>query len=319
MEMMERIMNVTEFAEYVREGVRAGLPADLAEADVNIVYGKNDDPQLEIHCPWDTIVRYMLAPEYKAYLSGTHKPEFSIANILNNRSLYHMPIDIRSINVFDFDSMKSRIVGRIMNGGPHNREYLSDRPIKYLEGTQFAMVWDIHCIDIYYKNDIFARMPVTWEMLQAWGISIDELEETARKNTPLLRPAQIIPLKQILMDNGIEIDDCPDMDILVVTNQRKADGAICALYPGVRDTLMEMVEGDVYLLPSSIHECLAVPKEGADLQSLYQMVCEINEQVVDVTEFLADDVLEYTPDGCLVSAMCNQTEEQQIREDCVFA
>lgn len=108
--MMERIMNVAEFSEYVRDGVRAGLPADLAGAEINIVYGKSDDPQLEIQCPWNTTVRYMLASDYKAYLSGTHTPEFSVANILNNRNLYHVPIDIRqNDNISAKDMIKRNV------------------------------------------------------------------------------------------------------------------------------------------------------------------------------------------------------------------
>lgn len=310
------MMSIKEFSEYVCKGVKAGLPSNLAEAEVSIVYGKDRCSQIQINLPQsNAVVRYALTFDYGEYLLGNCTPEAVVINILNNQNLYHVPIDY--MDVFDFDSIKNRIVSRIINGGPHNTEYLNNRPVKYLEGTQFAMIWDIS-VDTSDKDDILARIPVTLEMLHAWGISVSELEEIAWKNTPLLCPVQIIPINQVLRDNGIEMEDCPDTDILVVSNLRKLDGAITAFYPGVRETLMDMLGDDVYIIPSSIHECIAIAKGNAEIQELYESVCEINKTVVDVNDFLADDVLEYTADGRLVSALRNQTEEQQIREDSIF-
>ena len=52
--------------------------------------------------------------------------------------------------------------------------------------------------------------------------------------------------------------------------------------------------GDFYILPSSTHEVLIVPKdEMVDLKELEKMVQSVNQEMVAAEEFLSDHVYEY--------------------------
>lgn len=312
-------MSIKEFSECVCNGVRAGLPYELAEAKVTIVYEKDSRSQLQINCPWSNIkVDYSLTCDYQEYLSGKCTPEFVIANILNNRNLYHVLMDFYNMKVSDFRRARNQIVSRIISSRPQNAKYLKNRPVKKLEGTELSIVWEFHSNDLYYDENMLARMPVTYDMMNAWGISLDELDEIARKNTPLLRPAQIKYMDQMLREDGIIDEDSKCFPFVVITNRMRIDGAIAVTYPGTRERLKAMLKDDVYILPSSIHECLAVAKNDADPRVLYQIVCDINRTQVEEKDFLADDVLEYTSDGCLVSALRNQKDGKQIDENSIF-
>ena len=44
------------------------------------------------------------------------------------------------------------------------------------------MVWEFHSTDLCHSKDRIARMPVTMDMVNDWGISVDELERIAQNN-----------------------------------------------------------------------------------------------------------------------------------------
>ncbi len=316
---MKRLMTLEEFSECVRRGVKAGLPYELEKAKVNIKYGKEGHAQLQINRPEsNTVIQYVLTFDYQEYLSGNITPESVIANILNNRNLYYVPADCYNLDIFNYNSVKDRIVSRIVSSKPQYTNRLKNRPVKYFENTFLAMVWEFHSTDLYQQEGILARMPVTTEMIEAWGISIDELETISYKNNPILRPAQIRYMNDILKEMGCECGDGEQNGIIIITNPSRQDGAVAVTYPGVRESLMERFGNDVYIIPSSIHECLAISKDSADPQSLIDMIFEINRTVLDTDEFLADDLMEYTQDGQLVSVQL-QEKKSPISENCVFA
>ena len=183
---MKKLMDLEEFSECVRKGVKAGLPHELEKAKVNIKYEKNGRAQIQINRPCSNpIIRYTLTLDYREYLSGKCTPECVIANILNSRILYYVPEDFCSIDVSDFEYLKKRIVSRIISSKPQYIERMKNRPIKFFKDMPLAMVWEFHSIDLCHGKDEIARMPVTMDMVNDWGISVDELEQITQKNNPL--------------------------------------------------------------------------------------------------------------------------------------
>ena len=77
----------------------------------------------------------------------------------------------------------------------------------------------------------------------------------------------------------------------VLGNRKKLFGAAVILYDGVLEKLAEMLGSSFFLLPSSIHEMIAVPDNGAPkAEELGEMVCEINATQVDPEDVLTDSV-----------------------------
>lgn len=183
---MKRMMSVKEFSECVCNGVKAGLPNELAKAKVTIVYEKGSRSQLQINRPWSNIRGdYSLTYDYHEYLSGKCSPDIVIANILNNQNLYHVPMDFYNMELSDFRHVRNQIVSRIISNRPKNAKSLKNRPVKNLKGTELSIVWESHSNDLYCDENMLARIPITYDMMSAWGISLDELDEIAQKNTPL--------------------------------------------------------------------------------------------------------------------------------------
>ena len=60
------------------------------------------------------------------------------------------------------------------------------------------------------------------------------------------------------------------------------------------DLVAEKVGGDFYILPSSVHELLVIPRDaGMEISELEKMVCEVNATQVSVEERLSDHVYAY--------------------------
>lgn len=57
-------------------------------------------------------------------------------------------------------------------------------------------------------------------------------------------------------------------------------------------------EGDFYIIPSSIHECIVIPKDlGGEVSVVKDMINEVNASVVDPTDVLSDNLYLYDSEG----------------------
>ena len=70
-------------------------------------------------------------------------------------------------------------------------------------------------------------------------------------------------------------------------------------YPGVAEEL-EDIFGDFYILPSSVHECIAIKAVNDNTKELCEMVRMINHDVVNPLEWLSDHIYKFD-DGELIS------------------
>ena len=82
--------------------------------------------------------------------------------------------------------------------------------------------------------------------------------------------------------------------LYVLTNRSGQFGAAAALYPGVLSEAGEVLGEDFYLLPSSVHELLAIPKsEGLKPTYLRKILQEVNAERTAPEEQLGSEVFVY--------------------------
>ena len=80
----------------------------------------------------------------------------------------------------------------------------------------------------------------------------------------------------------------------VLTNESSLNGASCILYEDVLYDFAHEIDNDLYILPSSIHEVILLPKLSIyEKKELVNMVREVNTEGVDADEVLSDNVYEY--------------------------
>lgn len=162
----------------------------------------------------------------------------------------------------------------------------------------------------YVQNDVFyyirvnagnGSFVVKKGMLAALQLNEAELFEIAkahqieRANTPE-------DLSNFLTSMGVPVGDVDAPGMFIVTTSNKYYGASLAFVPGYMDKLLSSMNlKKVFVLPSSIHECLIVtnvPEKDDEvtqsLAELSKMVGMVNVSSVNDCEVLADHAYLYT-------------------------
>ena len=166
-----------------------------------------------------------------------------------------------------------------------------------------------YVIDV--SEDSIASVVITNDMLKSKGLTVPELHNMAVDNTEKLFPLRSVNITDILKDYGVEypfpvLDPEFGMPMYVLTNTRHINGANCLLYPKFLSKVAEEnFQGKDYnILPSSIHELIAIPESPEfDLKELLNLVKEANQTVVSEEERLTDSVYKFDVDKRLVKCM----------------
>ena len=158
----------------------------------------------------------------------------------------------------------------------------------------------IDLIGVFYVNSKNGslKLKITKELAQIYDISYEELYEAAVANVK--KDIVVRGLLGVIKDlseeiTGIEEDIEPgDAQMYIITNSEMHLGAAALMIPDPFEYLSGKLHDDLYVLPASRHEVLAVPKNGSTPESLRKIVSAVNEEEVNMKDFLSNEVYQYT-------------------------
>ena len=132
---------------------------------------------------------------------------------------------------------------------------------------------------------------LTDSLMEEIQITEDVLFEQAKENTERLFPVKFMQMSETFC---------------VMTNEVKIHGAATVLYKTNMEKLETKMNGSFYLLPSSVHEMIAVPDGVLTPQELLHMLEEGNRTYGPADEILSDSVYHYDhKNGCIsIAASC---------------
>lgn len=193
--------------------------------------------------------------------------------------------------IFDWQVAKNRLSCRLVNK-ERNKKRLENMP--YVNFCDLAVIFDISGkVD---GEDM--AMLVSNSLAEKWGMSAEELLTQAMSNMHN-DPIIVKPMYDIM--NELEEGSCECLhndvfqnNILVCTNTSRFYGATAMLYD---DVLMDISSGwggdDFLILPSSVHEILAMKLDLVDIPYANEMVHFANGSAVLDTDFLSDHAYIY--------------------------
>lgn len=194
-----------------------------------------------------------------------------------------------------YEEVRDRICYKLINYYK-NKEMLEGIPhIKYLN---MAIVF-------YYafNSPILGDGTITISNahIENWNVSTEELFRQANENTPRLFELKIYGIEELVTSlAGKSADDLDEnmraalqLPMHVLTNTNRIMGAVSVLYPGALHKLAIKEGKNLFLLPSSVHEMIALADTGQDIDDLQRMVKEVNSTQVAEEEILADSVYYY--------------------------
>lgn len=220
-----------------------------------------------------------------------------ILNIYDNQKQPSTDIDINDFTTFD--AVKDRIVAKVVNK-KKNEFMLNDVPY-----AQFGDMIVIFNVIVKVDDGGIASVRVTNSIMNTWKVNLAQLIELAYQNTKRIFPIEICPMHQLVLEmmrHGnfseeqiaeFEAQGDADTNMFVISNIRKQNGAYFLTdREALVDISQEIKAEEFYILPSSIHELIVIPKTGEMMkeEELVAMVTEVNATQVMEDEVLADNV-----------------------------
>ena len=198
----------------------------------------------------------------------------------------------------DFNIVKENVLCKVINT-EWNKELLEDVPHVELLDMSIIFVVGLEKMPDGY-------ITIRNEHLKMWGISLDELKEVAMQNIKK-EQYHITDMLSVLMGFGkdLDVDGClledfeaanADSMMYVLTNEKKMYGATILARPEFLEKMATIVGGDIFILPSSVHELIALPAwDTSDerIQELRNMIEEVNSTQVSREERLSNNLYLY--------------------------
>lgn len=239
-----------------------------------------------------TTALYYLQEYYSGYLSGEGIDDI-VAGIVRTLDSTK-PQDVADV-LGDVGVCQEHVVCRLVSY-KKNQQFLKEVPYKRF--LDLAVVF--YCT-FKQGTDGYYSFHLTNEFFRKWGMSGEELYSVAVKNSGKLFPVSCKSLESVVR-SICNTADFPELPAglpgmpFVLTNKDGMYGAAVMLYPDCLRNVCATL-GNVYVLPSSIHEVLLIPESIAgDAGGLKKMVQDVNRSCVDATEILSDCVYSYCVD-----------------------
>lgn len=194
----------------------------------------------------------------------------------------------------DFEWVKDKIVYTLVNY-EMNKEMLKDVP--FLPYQDLAVIF--RCV-FHKGRGGMASAIISDANLRKWHADTLTLYKLAVDNTPRIFPPVIEKITAMLENMA----DLPEHlfdelsknagEMYVLTNSSGLNGASTVLYKDVLDECAKKAGGNIYLMPSSIHEMIFINENLADdVEVLSGIVKDVNDNVVNKAELLSYNVYYY--------------------------
>lgn len=208
----------------------------------------------------------------------------------------------------DWEVSKDLVVFSLVNYKA-NKEWLEHMPHVVL--SDLAMVF-------YISVKAEDGMLITWvdnSLIETWKIDANELPEIARRNTMRLYPAIMCSLDNMAGGLGIKVHtDDLKTGLYILSNEMFNRGAAVIFYNGLLKSLADMLESDLVLIPSSIHEILFLKKsEKIDYEEMQCLIIGINKNLLKVEDVLSNNLYVYSRENDEITQVTDC--DLEIKED----
>ena len=207
----------------------------------------------------------------------------------------------KEINPANYDSIKDYLSLQIINTKA-NQKMLSLIPHKQMEDLSVICRIELPAPD----GDGIGSIKVTHEMMRLWDIRPQDVYEKALENSMQKKPPYLMSMDDLMMEMmGLpfetknlfqlkEGEEFPKDGMYVLSNPMRVNGASVLAYPNLQEQLESVFPQGCYLLPSSLHEMIIIPKDlGMTPKEMGEMVREVNQKEVARDEILSDRVYEF--------------------------
>lgn len=218
----------------------------------------------------------------------------------------------------DAEHVKDNVIMCLINT-EQNRELLSDVPNRGFHDLSVIYRWVVE-----RTPDAVGSILVSDRVAEEIGMTEEELFWCAVENTRRINPVSVtcmgsmfggipeeISLPQEVREEMERAKRTAD-NMWIISNKSGINGAVSMLYEENLHQLAEKLGENLFILPSSIHEVIAMPAEmaGKNLTNLIEMVQEVNMGSVELGERLSNSVYHYDRNARKVTLAAESPEKR---------
>ena len=287
--------------EYIKNHIKEYLPLEYQDASVALEeVTKNNDRVLTgliVRRDGETTAPTVYLEPYAEQIDNGRPLDSVMREIAKIQTDYHIPaFDFSSLG--DYEKVKPFLEVRLYDP-EKNQDYLKDKP-----HTPCGDLAAAYRIQVSKDNDGSASAIVTDSMMQIWGINTEQLHKDALAAESSRETVCLHSMDDVMSlffasggyPNLLNNDEIPNVEpgLYILTNQSRLNGAGVLAQDNVLERIGNLLGSDFYVLPSSIHEVLIVPDNGAvNLKELEAVVKEVNATEVAPEDLLSDKVQHY--------------------------
>lgn len=195
--------------------------------------------------------------------------------------------------LLDYNAVKDYLFMTVINAQEHKND-LATMPHTII--GDLAIVYKVM---IKTTDERFCAAKVTNQLMDTYGIDVNKLHNDALISSPNMMKPEILSLETMLM--GIPKDTAleeKEQQLVVLTNENHTEGAATMFYAGVLNDLAEKLEHDLYIIPSSTDECIALcDSPSLNIDHVKEMLLSVNKsEMVDPDKKLSDHLYHYDKD-----------------------
>lgn len=300
------VMQPESFAKRLIEALKSKFKREL-KFDYQAVIKTNDccKPAIVVKEPNSQVGKTIYIEDmFRRYV----EEEVEIEELANSLiSICDMKSEIEDIITEElFQKMKD--FQYLLNGNIMFKLINREKSKKFLEGKTYIPYLDLAVLFCMTIRDVdgLGTVAIPEVCSKEWGVSLEEAYEEALKVIEKDYPVYNVSMKEFmfgLMDESEEVKEelekdkfKPANDMYIMTNQEKIHGSTVLLYKGELARFCDEKEFlEIYILPSSIHEVLIIPRRAGvgDEKELQMMVREVNKTQVKDHEVLSNNLYIY--------------------------
>lgn len=294
------MMDYEVFREVVKENFLDYMPKKYQDMEVRVdsvqkINRKMDGMSLHSEGTGSISPTIYISDMYKDYFTTGSLKE----TLQNVAEALDQAFQQAELPPLDKSTAKDNIIFQLVNT-MQNEDLLRNMPHRKFQDLSIIYHW-VSSVD---ERGI-ASVAVHNDLAGELGMDEEQLFNVASVNTRRILPPVVKPMNEVIREMLLA-DDMPSeiADIMfneipserimwIISNERGIDGAASMLYEDELHKLSVQLGTDLFVMPSSIHEVIAVPADDLNPSELAEMVSEINMAQVALEDRLSNQVYYY--------------------------
>lgn len=305
---MSKRNEIMNYAKAVAEKLKEYLAPEYAASVMNVQKGRAVCTQLSVPMPGGAASINVTIDDFFNERTSVDKAANIIVGIIRDQLKESEEMANVAMLLTDYEGVKTKLFIRLYNTEDSGE---LDGVFNTLEAVPKKRIADnlaaVCYVDIVDKEDGNYTTNVTQTLLKTWGIPFDVVFAQAQEN--MAKVFDFRSINEMIVDTvaewyesigitkdearkkaSVETDMCPN-PMFVLSNMEKVLGAGNLAVPEVLEKCFQ--DKEWMILPSSVHEIIALPAKDLPIEEAKALVSEVNQNEVDPRDQLSDSVYLY--------------------------